>query len=321
VRTRWIVAAVIALVAIGGAVVAFRLHRPKPAAVVAAPVARQPAEAIFTGRVEPRTVVNATAPIAGVVDALFLDVNQEVYKDQLLGRIRNPEMDASVEQSQADVEKAQERVTQLTADQLAAKVEVSRAEADRSRARAEVERFQKIYERQQGLWQAGATARLTFEKAEKDFKDAQKEAERLDQGAKDAQARVEKIAAEIDAANRAVAEKNPAVAKAKAALNDGEIHSTVDGIVVSRHGQVGDMVEKGAMLFDIATDLEKLQVAVPASPEMRAGQAATVQVAELGAEEIPGVIREIRANQAIIEFNAPSAITKLDLTAQVKIKF
>ncbi len=320
-RVRWILVAVVVLAAAAGVIVALRAHKPKPAPVAAAPAPPTPGEANVTGKVQPRTIATATAPIAGIIDAFFLDVNQPVYKDQLLGRIRNGDAEAAADQAQTQLDQAQSRLTSLTAEQLAAKLEVSRAEADQSRARSDVDRLQKDYEREKGLWDLGAIARLTFEKTEKDYKDAQKQVETLDAGAKAAHAHAERVQAEIDAANQAIAAATAALDRAKTAVNGGEIHSPADGIIAAQHGQPGDMVEQNANVVEIATDLTQLQVTVPATPLMRAGQSAAIHVPELSGEEIPGTVREIRGDQAIVDFTSPVAAGKLGLSAQVRIKY
>ena len=319
-NVRWIAIAAIVVIAAGGAIFAIRTHKPKPAPVVSPP-APAPAEITLTGPVLPRTIITATAPIAGTIDALFLDVNQPVYKDQLLGKIRNAGAELAAENAQADLDKDQSRITSLQSDQLAAKLEISRAEADQSRARADVDRLEKLYQRQKSLWELGATARLTFEKSEKDYNDAKAEVERQQSAVQDAHAHADRIAADLDAANRAVADATAALDRAKTALNAGEIHSPADGIVVARHGQPGETVEQNAAVFEIGTDLTLLTVPVPANPRIHAGQSASIHVPELVPDEIPGTVREIRGDQAIIDFTSPVAASKLDLTAQVRIKF
>ena len=78
-------------------------------------------------------------------------------------------------------------------------------------------------------------------------------------------------------------------------------------------------------LFRIATDLTSLEVDVSPGPEilarMHAGQTVSVRVPELSAEEMAGVVREVRGQQVIIDFTSLTPIAKLDLPAQVRIKF
>lgn len=317
---------IVLLAAAAGAVIAVRARKPKPVHVTAAPPPVIATEANLTGRVEPRTIVSVGAPIEGVIDAYFLDVNQPVYKDQLLGRIHNPEGESTVQQAQLALDTAQTRVTTLSGQQLAAKLEVSRTEAEQSRARNDLDRLEKNDQKQKGLWDVGATPRLTFEKAEKDYKDAKDAIDKQAAAAKDAEARATQIAADLDAANAAVEKANAALDGAKADLTKGEIHSPADGIILARKGAANDPVDLTSKdLFQIASDLTQLQITLTPSPEeltrIHAGQAVAIHVPELSPDEIPGIVRGVSASQITVEFTSPSPATKLDLVAQVKIKF
>ena len=324
---KWIVAAsIVVLAAAAGGIVIARSRKPKPAPAATAPAPPAATEAILTGRVLARSVVPVAAPIEGIVDAYYLDAGQPVYQDQLLGRIRSPQLETAAQQAQADLDYAQARVTTLTGEQLVAKLEVSRSAAEQSRAHGDLDRLEKQFQRQKGLWDAGATPRLAFEKSEKDFHDAQATVERLDAAAKDAAGHAVALASDLDAANRAVTESTAALDRAKAALSTGEIHSPADGIVMARHGQPGDPVDPSVKdLFQIATDLTELQVVAPADAStlarLHAGQSAAVRVPELSPDEIPGTVREVRAGEVTIDFTSPSAASTLGLTATVRVKF
>ncbi len=316
---RWISAAAV-LIAIAGAAVFLSLRSAPKSAPVAAPAipAPAPTEIVLTARVAPRTILAVNAPIEGTLDAFFVEVGAEVIEGQLLGRVRNPKGDTSVQQAQADLEGAQNRLTQLNGELLSARLEASRADAEASRARGDSDRLQRAYERQKGLWAAGATARLTFEKSEKEYNDAKAASEKLEAASKDAASRLNELTREIDDAKRAVDEKTAAIERAKKSLNIGELHAPADGIVAARNGQPGDAVNPSSKLIDLATELTKLQATVAASPQIRAGQAAIVH---LGDEEIAGVVREVRGNEAVIYFDAASPVKQIEQAAQVKIKF
>ncbi len=291
---------------------------PKPKRVVATTPAAAPTEVVLSGRAAPRVIVGVNAPIAGTLDAFFVDTGAEVIEGQLLGRVRSPKGDSGLQQAQSDLEATQARLTELNGQVLAARLEASRADAEASRARGDLDRLQKAYQRQKGLWEAGATARLTFEKSEREYNDAKSASEKLETAAKEASARLDEVNREIESLNRAMSEKSAAIERAKQETNTGELHSPADGIVIARHGQPGDMVDPSMKLMDIATELTKLQATVTASPQMRAGQAAIVH---LGDEEIAGTVQEIRNLEAIVYFDAAMPIHQLEMPVQVKIKF
>ncbi len=274
------------------------------------------------GRVEPRSTVAVAAPIEGVLEAWFVEPGQEVYQDQLLGRIRSPQLEAAAQQAQFDLDQAGSRIAIQNGEVLAAKLEMSRAEAEQSRGHNDVEVAGKAYNRQKGLWDAGATPRLAFEKAEKDYKDAQAALEPIDANAKRAAEHNEAVAHDLEAANHAVIEKTQALERAKAALTSGDLHSPADGLVISRKGNPGDPVDLSMKdLVQIAADLTSWQVMLPVvtstATRVHAGQTVTVHV---GDDDFPGILREVRDSGVLVDFTSPQPITKLDLTAQVRIK-
>jgi multidrug resistance efflux pump len=328
-RTAVITGAALLIVA-GGAIALSRwriAHRPRPVPIAVAP---PPITQItLTGRVEARTVVSVPAPIDGVLDKYFVEVNQEVFAGQLLARIGNSKLDEAEQHSVADLDKAESRVTTLSAEQLKARLEASRAAADQSRAHNDVARLQKDYDRQQGLWAVGATPRLTWEKAQKNYNDAKADVEKEDAAAQAAAAHEAALDRDLESAKQAVEQATAAVERSKSTAAAAEMHSPVDGIVLERQELQGLAVDPSMKeLVKIATELTSLQVAAPLGTadasvlaRIHAGQAAMVQVPELSPDAIGGTVREVRGGAVIVDFTVPAAPPKLGEAAQVIIKF
>jgi len=318
------------IAAISGGIVLMRrdlARKPQPALPrPAQPPVFEGAESTFSGRVQPRTTITVGATVDGVLESYFVDVDQEVYEGQLLGRIRNTQLDSVERQAQAAIDAAQARAADLEGQGMAARLEASRASADQSRARSEMMRLEKSYQRQQMLWKEGATPRLDFEKAEREYNAAKTEFDTLDAVAKRAEERGTALQRELDTARRSLAENTQALESAKAAAASGDLHSPADGVVVSRRGQPGEPVDRSMKdLVEIATDLKSMQVAVSPEPpvlaRIRAGQSATVRLPDLSPDEFPGKVRELRGAEAIVDFTSPTPVLKLGAAAQVRIKF
>jgi multidrug resistance efflux pump len=308
-----------------------RAHTQKPlptgaSTVVDSPAVFDGAEATLTGHAEARTTVMVGAPIEGVLETWFVEINQEVYLDQLLGRIRNLKLEASAQRAQTELDKTQAHLTSLGGDEIAARMEASRAAADQIRVRSELDRLEKDYRRQKMLMQDGATPRLTFEKSERDFLAAQKESETLEAAAKQADERVAAVAHDLEATKGVLAENAEAVEQGKAAAAAREIRSPADGVVIARKGQPGEPVDPSMIdLMQVATDLTSVQVVLTPEPRVLArihtGQTASVRLPDLSSEEMPGTVTDVRGTNVIVDFTSPTAVTRLGLTAQVRIKF
>jgi multidrug resistance efflux pump len=315
----------VAAIGLGIGVVAVRHWRkPVPTKTVSAvSTIFQGPEITLTGRLQAQKIEQVDAPVAGILDAWFVEEGQEVYEDQLVGRIRNAGLDNAVQQAQSALDRAEIRVAQLDAQTVNSRLEASRTTAEQIRARNELDRIEKIYLRYKNLMDAGAIARLTFEKAESDYIAAKAEAAKREVPAKEAEDKVVALQQDSEEAKRTLAEQTAALAKAKDAVTEGDLHSPADGVVLTRSVHQGDQVEDSAEgLLTVATELTKLAVSVTPDPavlaRIHAGQKAFVRVNEA---ESPGDVKEVRGAEVIVQFTSEKAVTKLGGAAQVRIVF
>jgi len=330
-RGKWIIGAGSAvLLAIAAA--ALSRHRvpaaPHPATVSSpAPVAPAPAptEVQLEGKVEARTVVPVPVVVDGQLANLSADVGQEVFEGQVLAMISSPQLQTDQANAANDAGQAQSRLNSLEADLSQARLDVERSNADLIRARAEADRLAKIFERQQLLSRDGATPRLVYEKAEREYRAGQTEVQSLTDAARQASDRVSTLTAEIENAKRQFEAKKEQFERVKAVGAAAEVHSPVTGIVVARHGQVGDQVDTDTKaLFEIAVDLSQLKVVLEPKAndlaKLRPGQTALVRIAENGRGPLSGFVRDVHDGRVVVEFQNPNPAVKPGFTAQVQIK-
>jgi multidrug resistance efflux pump len=105
-------------------------------------------------------------------------------------------------------------------------------------------------------------------------------------------------------------------------MESGEVRSPVDGTVIARHGEVGSPA--GPDLFEIATDMFALEVAVEPEPavlqRLRPGEAALVLLPDLQNAGFTGDIKEIRDNVVTVEFNCTLAGVRPGMPVEVHLK-
>src|SRR5690348_2416576 len=151
-RTRWWIAAVLA-VALVGVGLALR-RKPVPSApaqhTTAAPVVS--GDVTLQGKIRPQHVVGVAASVEGFVEAFLVEPGQDVYEGQVLARIGAQSLESNREAAATALERAQEQVTRAEAALSGARMELSRAEADSTRSRLNLERIEKIFSRQQTLY-------------------------------------------------------------------------------------------------------------------------------------------------------------------------
>lgn len=328
-RGKWLLfgGCLILLAIAAGAITVWRQEQAKPAAVIAPvpPPVEVSGDLSLSGKVEARNVVAVKPPSAGTVEEYLVNEGEEVYEGQLLARLNNPTLSNEREQAKERADKAQERVNQLESQMLAARLEVSRGRAEAARVKDEYARAERNYQRQSMLNQQGATPRLTFEKAQKEYEAAKLDYESIAARQQVSESRITDLTRDIDAAKKTLEERNNDLEDAEANLQATQVHAPVDGIVIFRKGDAGVEVQLGDDdLFQIATDLGNLQVVLEVDEaqqqKIKEGTPAAVYLTEMGNEPMAGEVARVADGRVTVLFQNPNPLVKPGLTAQVKIR-
>jgi HlyD family secretion protein len=282
-------------------------------------------EITLQGKIRPQHVIGIRAPMAGLVEALPVDVGQEVYQGEVLARVGALGLESARESAASDLEHAQEQAAKAESAVNSARMEESRADADAQRARVALDRAQKTYERQHTLVTQGATPRLTFEKAESEYQALSKEFEIMDAGARAARDQVQSALREVTATKKIVQDREQQLEEAQLNLEVAEVRSPVDGTLVGRKAEIGKPAnETGEEFFQIATDLYALEVPVEPKPEdlkrIQPGMQAMVLIPDLQSQGLPGVVKKIRGGQVVVEFQSNLPAIKPGMVADVRLK-
>jgi multidrug resistance efflux pump len=171
----------------------------------------------------------------------------------------------------------------------------------------------------------GATPRLVYEKAQREYDAAKIEFEMMDKAARATAERVQSVLQEVASAQKILAGENQRLQESQAAFEAADVHSPVDGLLVGRNGEVGKSAQEfGDNLFQIATDMYALEVALePAPPilkRIRPGQPALVLVPDLQSTGITGDVKEIKGTQVLVEFNSTIPAIRPGMVADVRLR-
>jgi len=292
---------------------------PRQVAVAGTPPLPSSPGPVLTGRVRPQRMVNVTAPVAGTVSRVLVEVGQDGYAGQLLAELSNGKLAVAQALAKQDAEKANGRERDLASELRAAQVESSKATVASIRAHAALTTAEKEFVRQQVLDREGATPHLAFLRAQDDYQAALANVESLDALAQQARERVPALSRELDAARGDLQDRTGDFA---AITTVSEIHAPVDGVIVAQLGKPGEAVNAGqTSLFQIAVNLSLLDVVVGADAKtlagVRPGAPAIVRIAEAGDVEIPATVREVGPEGMVIGFDSPSPAIKPGMTALV----
>src|SRR5260370_6179802 len=167
------------------------------------------------GKVRAQHVVPVGAPVEGIFEIVLVEQGQEVAEGQVLARIKNQGLETAQEQATLDAEQSQTRVSNMETAILAARLDAARADAELVRARSESSRLEKIYLRQEMLQREGATPRLVFEKAQKDYTTAQQELTTAQDLARQTADRMNTLQKDVELAKKTLSDKNEALDHAK----------------------------------------------------------------------------------------------------------
>jgi multidrug efflux pump subunit AcrA (membrane-fusion protein) len=309
--------------AIGTLLYQQRKATPPPAPVVA-PVQTEVNELTLSGKIRAKYIVLVPAPMDGTLEGLEAIDGQEVFEGQLLARIRNSTLETAEEEAKLELDRLQTRLNNLEGSLIAARLEASRADADSIRARGQFAAAERTYLKQKSLFQEGATARLTYEKAVKDFETLKSEAEAVAEITRQAAGKMDVVQKNIEEAKKLLADKTQDLDDVKAQLLATEVHAPVDGLLVGHKADAGDEVKRDmADLFQIATNVAELELTVELTPAqaplLKPGMSAVIQVAEAGNQPVSATVRTVEGAMAVLEFMAPDPAVKPGLTAQVRV--
>jgi HlyD family secretion protein len=235
----WSSLAAAALVVV--AITAFALHTgdPKIPAARLAKVSRGDIakSVVATGPIQPITKVELKSKASGLVENLYVDINQMVRKGQVLAQLDQQEILAQVAAQRAQLGASQANVTTYTANIAQDKIS---AEAP------DLPMYQETWQRNVEMLKEGIVSQQVLDNAQRDYlaqknkRDAAIAQIGVDQAKlRQAQAQVQQAQASLDQLNEQ--------------LSYTTLVAPVDGMVLSRDVEVGDAVSSILVLGSTAT--------------------------------------------------------------------
>jgi HlyD family secretion protein len=214
-----------------------------------------------TGNLQPTNQVDVGSELSGIINQVFVDDNDRVKKGQVLARL--------------DLSRLQDAVAKSRASLASADAQVLLAQATVAEARATLTRF--------------------------------KEVAKLSGGKVPSQSEIDVAEANLKRARANEASAHASVAQAQATLQSDEtnlskadIHSPIDGVVLTRTVEPGQTVAasfQAPVLFTLAEDLSKMELHVDVDEadvgQVEAGQKATFTVDAWPGREYTAVITRV----------------------------
>jgi HlyD family secretion protein len=192
---------------------------------------------VATGKIQPITKVELKSKASGIVERLFVDINQHVQKGQVLAQLDQQEILAQVAAQKAQLAGAQANVVTYKANIDQDKVNASAPD---------LPMYKSTYERNLAMSNDGIVSRQTLDDAQRNYVAAENKRDSsvaqisVDQAKlKQAQAQVQQAQASLDQLNEQ--------------LSYTTLVSPMDGVVLSRDVEMGDAVSSILVLGSTAT--------------------------------------------------------------------
>ncbi len=192
---------------------------------------------VATGKIQPITKVEVKSKASGIVEKLFVDINNKVTKGQPLAQLDQQEIAAQVDAQRAQLASAQANVTSYEAN----------IEQDKVNAKApDLPMYKATLDRNAEMRKEGLVSQQAYDDTNKDYLAA---LTRRDS----AQAQIGVDTAKLKQAKAQVLQSQASLKQLEEQLSYTTIVAPMDGVILSRDVEIGDAVSSILVLGSTAT--------------------------------------------------------------------
>ena len=192
---------------------------------------------VATGDIQPITKVEVKSKASGIVEKLFVDINDRVHKGQELAQLDQQEITAQVDAQKAQLASAEANVTTYEAN----------IEQDKVTAAApDLPMYKTTLDRNVEMNKEGIVSRQTLDDANRDYLAALTKRD-------SAKAQIGVDSAKLKQARAQVMQSEASLKQLEEQLSYTTIVAPMDGVILSRDVEMGDAVSSILVLGSTAT--------------------------------------------------------------------
>lgn len=192
---------------------------------------------VATGKIHPITQVEVKSKASGIVEKLFVDINDRVHKGQLLAQLDQEEIQAQVAAQRAQLASAQANVSTIEANLAQDKVNA---------AAPDLAMYKSTLDRQRGLQHEGIVSHQALDDANRDYLAALTKRDA-------ARAQIGIDSAKLKQSRAQVMQYQSSLKQYEEQLGYTTVTAPMDGVVLSRDVEKGDAVSSILVLGSTAT--------------------------------------------------------------------
>ncbi|MFM1653918.1 efflux RND transporter periplasmic adaptor subunit [Brevibacillus sp. B_LB10_24] len=242
-----------------------------------------------SGKVAPFQSVQVVSKIAGKIAEVKVDEGSKVTKGQTVIQLESDDYVQQVQQARAGISGAEARLADLKAGSRSQQIAQLQSGVDQ--AKASLDTAQKTYDRMKSLFDSGAISQadldkvaLDLERAKAGYDQAKAQLDLAQEGATPAS--IQALAAEVE-------RSRTSLNIAETALANTAIKAPIDGEVVSRAVDPGEMAQPGVALMTVVSmNKVKVEASVPQEQinQVKKGSHVSVKVDGLPDKTFQGTV-------------------------------
>lgn len=240
------------------------------------------ADRTYTGTTAPITQVTLRSQAEGQLLSLAVDVGDPVQSGQLLATLDSDLLQTALQEAQAELAARRFEVAQAEAQLADTRTQIEQAKVQMQQAQSDTDRLLALASKGAISDQAAEQAQTTLRTAQQAYQSTQEQLRTRQQAVAAAQQRVTVQQAVVDQAQKR--------------LTYARLDSPLNGVVLERLAEPGDLIQPGQSLLTLG-DLRQIQVTVEVADinlqQFRLGQSVTLQIDALPGEQLTGTVSKI----------------------------